>query len=41
MKTGGGSGGIAAPFLISTLDGGEWSKSHRCRFAPGEEPPPG
>jgi hypothetical protein len=34
-----GSGGIAPPFLKSTLDEGEWSASHRCRFIPGEQPP--
>jgi hypothetical protein len=29
-----GSGGIAPPFLISALDGGEWSASRPCRFTP-------
>jgi hypothetical protein len=27
---------IAPPFLISALDGGEWSASRPCRFIPGE-----
>jgi hypothetical protein len=36
MKTYGGSGGIAPPFLTSALDGGEWSGSHPGRFIPGE-----
>jgi hypothetical protein len=31
------SGGIAPPFLISALDGGEWSASRPCRFTPGKE----
>jgi hypothetical protein len=35
MKTW-GSGGIAPPFLTSTLDGGQWSASRPCRFIPGE-----
>jgi hypothetical protein len=32
-----GSGGIAPPFLTSTLDGGEWSASRPGRFAAGKE----
>jgi hypothetical protein len=31
-----GGGGIAPPFLTSTLDGGEWSASRSCRFTSGE-----
>jgi hypothetical protein len=31
-----GSGGIAPPFLISALDGGEWSDSSPGRFTPGK-----
>jgi hypothetical protein len=31
-----GSGSIAPPFLISILDGGEWSDSRPGRFNPGE-----
>jgi hypothetical protein len=34
-----GSGGIAAPFLTSALDGGEWSDSRSCRFTPEERAP--
>jgi hypothetical protein len=33
------SGRIAAPFLISILDGGQWSPSLPGRFAPGEGAP--
>jgi hypothetical protein len=33
------SGGIAPPFLISALDGREWSPSSPGRFNPGEGPP--
>jgi hypothetical protein len=29
-----GSGGIAPPFLIPAVDGGEWSASPNCRFTP-------
>jgi hypothetical protein len=36
MKTYGGSGGIAPPFLTSELVGGEWSASRPGRFIPGE-----
>jgi hypothetical protein len=32
-----GSGGIAPPFLISALDGGETSASHLSRFTPCEK----
>jgi hypothetical protein len=35
METYGGSGGAAAPFLTSALDGGEWSVSRPGRFTPG------
>jgi hypothetical protein len=38
MKTW-GTGGIAPPFLISALDGGECSASHPGRFTPGERAP--
>jgi hypothetical protein len=31
-----GSGGIALPFLISKLDGGEWSATVPGRFIPEE-----
>jgi hypothetical protein len=31
-----GDGDIASPFLISVLDGGEWSVSRTGRFTPGE-----
>jgi hypothetical protein len=31
-----GSGGIAPPFLISALDGGEWSASRPGRFNAGK-----
>jgi hypothetical protein len=34
-----GNGGIAPPFLTSTLGGGERSVSRPCRFTPGIEPP--
>jgi hypothetical protein len=34
-----GSGGIALPFLISTLGGNEWSTSSPNRFTPGEKGP--
>jgi hypothetical protein len=34
-----GCGGIAAPFLSSTLDRGEWSVSCPGRFPPGERAP--
>jgi hypothetical protein len=34
-----GIGGIAPPFLTSSLDGGEWSASLLCRFTPGERAP--
>jgi hypothetical protein len=34
-----GSGGIAPSFLTSALDGGEWSASRPCRFAPGKGAP--
>jgi hypothetical protein len=33
------SGGIAPPFLISALDGGEWSASRPCRFTSEETAP--
>jgi hypothetical protein len=33
-----GSGGVA-PFLISVLDGDEWSASHTEHFTPGENAP--
>jgi hypothetical protein len=33
------SGGIAPPFLISALDGDEWSALRPCRFTPGETAP--
>jgi hypothetical protein len=33
------SGGIASPFLISALDGGEWSASRFHRFSPGKIAP--
>jgi hypothetical protein len=36
MKAYGGSEHIAAPFLTSALDGGEWSASCLCCFTPGE-----
>jgi hypothetical protein len=39
MKTYGGSGGIATPFLTSALDGGEWSASSPGRFTPREISP--
>jgi hypothetical protein len=39
MKTYGGSGGIAPPFLTSTLDGDEWSASRPCRFTLRERAP--
>jgi hypothetical protein len=39
MKTYGGSGVIALPFLTSTLDGGEWSASHPGRFTPRKRAP--
>jgi hypothetical protein len=35
MKTYGGSGGIAPPFLTLALDGGEWLAA----VPPGKEPP--
>jgi hypothetical protein len=31
-----GNGGIALPFLMSALDGGEWSASRPGRFTPRE-----
>jgi hypothetical protein len=34
-----GSGGIPPPFLISALDGSEWSASHPGSFTPWEQPP--
>jgi hypothetical protein len=34
-----GSGGIAPPFLISALDGGEWSASRPYHFTSGEIAP--
>jgi hypothetical protein len=34
VKSYGGNGGIAPPFLASALDGGEWSCP--CYFATGE-----
>jgi hypothetical protein len=34
VKKYGGSRGIAPPFLISALGGGEWSASHLGRFTP-------
>jgi hypothetical protein len=34
-----GSGGIAPPFLTSTLDGGEWLASRSSHFTPGEKAP--
>jgi hypothetical protein len=34
-----GSAGIAPPFLISVLDGGEWSTSQPYRFTSGEAGP--
>jgi hypothetical protein len=34
-----GSGGIAPPFLISTLDGGGWLASHRCHVTPEDRAP--
>jgi hypothetical protein len=40
MKTYGGSGGIAPPFLASALDGGEWSALRLDRFIPGKRAPP-
>jgi hypothetical protein len=36
MKTCGGSGGIAPPFLTSELDECEWSPSRPDRFTPGK-----
>jgi hypothetical protein len=36
MKTNGGFGGIAPPFLTSALVGGQWSASHPGSFTPGE-----
>jgi hypothetical protein len=33
------SGGTAPPFLISALDGGEWSASHTGCFTSGEIAP--
>jgi hypothetical protein len=30
---------LLCAFLISALDGGEWSASHAFRFAPGERVP--
>jgi hypothetical protein len=36
MKMYGGSGDIAPPFLILTLDRGEWSASRAGRFNPGK-----
>jgi hypothetical protein len=40
MKTyEGGGGGIAPPFLISTLDGDEWSASRPGLFTFGENVP--
>jgi hypothetical protein len=38
MKTW-GDGGVATPFLISTLDGGEWSDSRHGSFTLGERAP--
>jgi hypothetical protein len=38
MKTYGGSGGRAPPFLTRALDEGEWSASRPSRFTPGKEP---
>jgi hypothetical protein len=35
-----GNGGIAAPFLISALDGGEWSASRPGHFTTGKESNP-
>jgi hypothetical protein len=35
MKTHGGRGGIASPFLTSVLDWSKWSASRLCRFVPG------
>jgi hypothetical protein len=35
MKTYGGSGGIAQPFLTSALDGSEWLALRLGRFTPG------
>jgi hypothetical protein len=34
-----GSEGIAASFVTSALDGGDWSTSRPCRFTPGEVAP--
>jgi hypothetical protein len=34
-----GNGGIAPPFLISSLDGGQWSASLPGRFTPGQTAP--
>jgi hypothetical protein len=34
-----GNGGIAAAFLTSALDGGEWSAQRPGRLTPGERPP--
>jgi hypothetical protein len=39
MKTYGGSGGIALPFLTLAIDGGEWSASRPDRFTPRERAP--
>jgi hypothetical protein len=38
MKTW-GNGDVTPPFLTSALDGGEWSDSRPCLFAPGEIAP--
>jgi hypothetical protein len=39
MKTRGGVEIQLHEFLISALDGGEWSASHPGRFTPGERAP--
>jgi hypothetical protein len=39
IKTYGGSGCIATPFLTSALDGGDWSASSTAAVLPGKEPP--
>jgi hypothetical protein len=36
----GGSGGIAPPFLTSTIDGGEWLALNTGRFGNGKKPIP-
>jgi hypothetical protein len=37
-KTHGGSGDVAAPFLTTTLDGGDGSASRPVRLTPGKSP---